>query len=280
MSFTRRSVLLASAALALACTAQAGELDQCFAEVRTNPAPAVDLDLRPSAQDLVPMADLRQIADFHPEVDRWTERHNRIRITLWSGVWLFGGELDIEPVTVPVGLGLRWEVPGFIGIRLDGAVAYSRLEVKSNGIPFTKQPRSTRFLDGVTHNYTLSLGIFNPELSVAGLAFWAGFGGGIWYWSFDEDDVFGEGTGIDGDYGDDDLNISGHIFVELDYAIADIFHIGLGIRQHFVLAPQTDDGRFYEFNGVEQSFDSGRNDGILDDIALVTEFTLNISIVF
>ena len=60
----------------------------------------------------------------------------------------------------------------------------------------------------------------------------------------------------------------------------DIFHVGIGIRQHFILADHTDDGRFYSFDNVDQSGLGGRNDGIIDDLAGVTELTFNLSILF
>ena len=299
MSFTRRTPLWGSLALAFVCiagAAQADELDQCRRQVSDSSnstgsasalAKPVTLGLpaarreaervRTDRDELVPLGDLRLAADFHPETDRWTERHNRIRITQWTAVWLFSGELDIHN-DIAIGLRLAWEVPGFIGIRLDsGFVPWSRLEVKAPA-GFAANPRSSRYVDGVVHSHTLSLGIFNPELSIEGLAFWAGFGGGLWIYSYSESDVFGIDSNIDGDFSD--INISGNIFVELDYKIADIFHVGFGIRTHFILADHTDEGRFYDLNDVNQSIDTGRNDGPLDDLAVVTEFTLNISILF
>lgn len=294
MSFTRRTPLWGSLALAFVCiagAAQAGDLERCRLQVSdqdqtTSLDKPISLGLgdveverlrAPDQEELVPLGDLRLAADFHPETDRWTERHNRIRISLWMGVWAWSGEMDIHTDMV-LGLRLAWEVPGFIGIRLDsGLVPWSRLEVKPVP-PGFGNTNSKRHINGYVHNHTLSLGIFNPELSIAGLAFWAGFGGGLWFYEYHENDVFGVDSGIDGDWSD--VNISGHIFVELDYKIVDILHVGIGLREHVVLADQTDEGRFYEFNGVKQSYDSGRNQGILDDLALVTEFTFNISVLF
>lgn len=306
MSFVRGLVqpvptlaLLALSGLVLSSApAGAGELDACRRQVRgtAQASPAVEQvergyafeelrdvvrpfgdDLRLSHLDRVPLADLRAVEDFHPETDRWTEHNNRIRITWWNGGWFFSNELDIQHDFV-TGLRLAWEVPGFIGIRLDsGFVPWSRLEVKGirNGVV------SSRSADGVVHAHTLSLGIFNPELSVDGLAFWAGFGGGVWVYNYNESDVFSGQSGIDtADASFDDVNISGCVFVELDYKIADIFHVGVGIRQHFILASHTDDGRFYSFDGTEQSTGGGRNDGILDDLAGVTELTFNLSVLF
>jgi len=290
MSFRLRGpgALLAAVSFSVlgAGVAGAGPLDERLAELAVPAEAPLSLDAPVEADaattalshrlDEVPTGDLGPVADFHPETDRWTDRNNRIRITLWSGGWAFGNELDIHHDVV-VGIRLNWEVPGFIGIRFDvGAVPWpARMEVKAaTGV----NPQSSRQMAGVVSNWNLSLGIFNPELSVPGLAFWAGFGGGLWVYTFDEDDIFGDGSGVDGSF--DDINIGGNIFVELDYKVADILHVGLGTRLHVILADHTDDGRFYELNGVDQSFGSGRNDGIVDDLALVGELTLNISVLF
>lgn len=241
------------------------------------------LDEQPTTLDRsrTRMSDLQTVEDFHPETDRWTERNNRIRITVFSGAWFFSNELRIHH-DVPIGIRLNWEVPGFISIRFDaGAVPWARMEVKG---ATSANPRSSRWMDGIVSNFNMSLGIFNPELSVSGLAFWAGFGFGAWFYNFDENDVFGDGTGVNASF--DDMNISGNVFVELDYKIADIFHIGLGFRFHLVLASHTNDGRFYDFNGVTQTQTDGngqnidRNDGAFDDAAFVTEITLNLSVLF
>lgn len=270
--------------LLLVPAASAGELDRARVARPTSAAQGltlgkdVEMPANP-ALDIVPQGDLSPIDDFHPETDRWTARTNRIRITPFLGVWFFSGELDIHTDLV-MGLRLNWEVPGFIGIRLDvGAVpTYSRLEVKADRSSVGGNARSSRWLDGTVANFNLSLGIFNPELSIDGLAFWAGFGFGVWYFDYRESDIFGV-DGLDGSW--NDTTFGGNIFVELDYKILDILHIGLGIREHILLADWTNDGRFYEFNNVEQSFGGeDRNDGILDELAVVTEFTLNISVLF
>lgn len=262
--------------------ASAGELDRArlarpAAASTTLRVANADLGAPTVADDLdrVPQGDLRLIEDFHPETDRWTERTNRIRITPFVGGWFFSGELDIH-ADVVVGARLNWEVPGFIGIRLDaGVVPWSRLEVK-NATP--NNPQSSRWLDGMVASFNFDLGIFNPELSIDGLAFWAGFGAGLWIFEYHESGIFGN-PNLDGDWSD--INISGNIFVELDYKIMDILHVGLGLREHVLIADQTDDGRFYEFNNVQQSTGGdGRNDGILDTLATVTELTLNFSILF
>lgn len=297
MSFVRGLVLPVLTGLVLcAAPAQAGDLDQCRLQKRSGGqrVAAAELgyefealeddvslglaqEVRLNHFDRVVMSDLTQVEDFHPETDRWTEHNNRIRITWWNGGWFFSNELDIKH-DYATGLRLAWEVPGFIGIRIDSGIAPNgRLEVKGvrNGAV------SSRMLNGYVHSHTLSLGIFNPELSVDGLAFWAGFGGGLWIYNFNESDVFsGQSSANTADADFDDINISGNIFVELDYKIADIFHVGIGIRQHFILADHTDDGRFYSFNGTEQSSGGGRNDGIIDDLAGVTELTFNLSVLF
>lgn len=304
MSFVRGLVpVFAAALLSLPVMAHAGELDSCRLQTRGTGPQVGQADLGYEFEELsdevrlhstgidrmlegdirlgldtVPMNDLRNVEDFHPETDRWTEHNNRIRITWWTGGWFFSNELDIQHDVV-TGFRIAWEVPGFIGIRWDsGFVPWSRLEVKGaradGGI-------SSREMDGIVHAHTLSLGIFNPELSVDGLAFWAGFGAGLFIYDYNESDIFSGTTGgntADGAF--DDINITGNIFVELDYKIADVFHVGVGIRQHFLLADHTDDGRFYSFDGVEQSGLGGRNDGIIDDLAGVTELTFNLSILF
>lgn len=283
MSFERPG-LLALLALGvgllglLAPSAQAGELDSCFAEMRNPAAQRQALDPESAAAadlDRTTQGDLQPIEDFHPETDRWTERTNRIRISPWVAVWWFSGELDIHN-DIAIGGRISWEVPGFIGIRLDhGIVPWARMEVKGvrNG------GTSSRWMSGFVHSHTLSLGIFNPELSIDGLAFWAGFGMGLWFYNFDESDVFNEASGVDASF--DDTNFAFNIFLELDYKITDILHVGIGFREHIIFASHTDDGRFYEFNGVEQSGNNdGRNDGILDDLATVTELTFTVSVLF
>src|SRR5262249_17299610 len=73
---------------------------------------------------------LEPIADYHPETDRWTERNNRIKISLWGAGWFFSQNLNIAH-DAAVGLRVAWEVPGFIAIRLDGGfVPWSHLLVR------------------------------------------------------------------------------------------------------------------------------------------------------
>jgi len=288
MSFKRwgAPALVAVGLFLVTGSARADELERCRTRVHERAqllsVGSADLDVesrRVRDLDRVPMGDLRPIEDFHPETDRWTNRNNRIRITAYTGGWFFSNELDIEN-DVPIGFRLSWEVPGFIGIRWDSAFApWSRLEVKAPaGVGGGVNPSSSRWVDGIAHAHTLSLGIFNPELSVDGLAFWAGFGFGVWVFDYDETNVFGPDSGIDASW--DETAISANIFVELDYKISDVFHVGIGLRQHFINADWTDEGRFYSLNDTEQSFDTGRNDGPIDDLAGVTEITFNISILF
>jgi len=282
MSYTGRTVTPLVAVLAWLFLApggaQAGMLDDCFSDVKRPDQRVQQFDASEAGDEdeLIPLGDLSPVADFHPETDRWTDRHNRIRLSVNLGAWIFGGELDIKNTHV-VGLRLGWEVPGFIGIRLHSNFALdAKLEVKAvNGAGGV----SSRYADGIVSNHGLSLGIFNPELSVGGLAFWAGFGGSLWIYDFNENEILSDGDlDVSADW--NDSNISGHIFIELDYAIADIFHVALLYKQHFLIADHTDEGRFYDLNGALQSSDTGRNDGILDDLALVGELTLTLSIYF
>jgi hypothetical protein len=291
------AMLVLSAATVATANPLQGSLDDCRRSARGSTYEVASSDLgldelssaleqrRAAARlDRVPLSDLAKIEDFHPETDRWTEHNNRIRISMWLGAWLLSNELDIHNDVV-VGFRIAWEVPGFIAIRWDsGFVPWARLEVKRAFADTRGNPRSSREVSGVVHAHTLSLGIFNPELSVDGLAFWAGFGAGLWIYDFSEDDTFastegGGGSGFDNvDF--QEVEIGANIFLELDYKISDIFHVSLGFRQHFILADHTDEGRFYDINGSSQSTDSGRNDGALDDLAGVTELTLAFSVLF
>lgn len=281
MSFDHRGralVLAALAGLLLQGTCAAGELERRLAQ----PASAASSlwvggeapeRARAADPDRVVLGDLRLVEEFHPETDRWTERTNRIRITAWQGLWAFSNDLDIRHDYV-LGLRLNWEVPGFIAIRLDsGFVPWSRLEVK---LATANNGRSSRHMSGVVHSHHLGLGIFNPELSIDGLAFWAGFGMGLWFFNYNENDIV---QGVDGDW--QETAFGAHIFVELDYKISDIMHVGLGLRFHALNADWTNDGRFYDLNGASQANALvDRNDGILDDLSVVTELTLNFSVLF
>ena len=287
MSFIRRGLAPFLAVMALAAPAAAGDLDDCLNEVKrpvstsmliANPDLGTDAETLGIAGDDVLMSDAALIGDFHPETDRWTPRTNRIKTSLLAGGWAFSGEMDIDP-TFMAGVRISWEVPGFIAIRWDSSIApFAQLEVKSGVGP----GRLDDDIDGFVHSHILSLGIFNPELSISNLAFWAGFGGGLFFFNFNEDNVFvnGDEYSYDGSSEEENFNITGHIFAELDYKVIDILHIGLGFRYHVLLASQTDVGRFYEVNDVQASTGDGRNGGQFDDIAGVAEITLQISIVW
>lgn len=290
MAFLRwgAATLVATAVLMCGSSAQAGVLDDRWNEVRkpgtiaaaqADVEPLASLEAEPTVRDSVALADLRPIEDFHPETDRWTDRHNRIKMTGWLGMWAFSGELDIAP-TFTMGLRLSWEVPGFIAIRWDSGLApFPQLEVR-NANPTGGYRRD---IDGFVHAHTLSIAIFNPELSTGGLAFWAGFGLGVWIYDFNES-VSGVNYSfdtVDGIMGKEDaLNLSGNVFIELDYEVMEVFHLGSGLRQHFLLADHTTNDSFVEVNGSSTSNDNGRNSGPLDDLAGVTEMTLNLTIVF
>lgn len=289
MSFLRwgAAPLVAGVVLLLSASdARAGELEACLSSARGEVLTIANHDLGLTKRhdpvgDAVVLGALQPIEDFHPEVDRWTARHNRIRVTGWTGLWAFSGELDIDATAV-IGFRINWEVPGFIGIRWDsGFVPWAQLEVKDAS-------NDTEKASGFVHAHTLSIGIFNPELSIGGLSFWAGFGLGLWFYNFEDNDVDFNGADAkisfsksDGFFGKEDaINLSGNIFIELDYEVAEIFHIGLGLRQHVLLADHTNLGRFYEVNGTLASQGDGRNSGPIDDLAGVTEITLNFSFLF
>jgi len=277
MSFERRglgALVAGLLGLAFQSPASAGDLDRRLDQ----PAKGTvvyqvgnaDLGVTSPIEDAIVLGDLQPTEDFHPETDRWTERTNRIRITPWWGYWGFSHELAIED-DVAVGIGLRWEVPGFIGIRLDyGAEPWSRLNVRIDGPAGSFK----HHVYGVVHAPTLSIGIFNPELSIKDLAFWAGLGGGLFIYSYHSN--FEAGHTIDYDK----INFAGNVFIELDYKIVDQFHIGVGLREHVIFAPQTDDGRFWDIDSASASHASGRNGGLVDTLATCTELTMNISVLF
>jgi len=171
---------------------------------------------------------LRPVEDFHPETDRWTEHNNRIRLSSWTGAWFFGTDLDIRHDLV-TGARVSWEVPGFIGIRWDSGLApRSRADVDG----LVGGARISRRTRGVVHAHTLGLAIFNPELSVPNLALWAGFGAGVFAYDYDEPQALRGATQVDDLEG---FSFSVNVFVELDYRIVDVFHVGLGLRQHALL---------------------------------------------
>jgi len=225
---------------------------------------------------------LELVVDYHPEVDRWTERNNRIRLTPYIGAWFYSNELDIEN-NVALGLRLSWETPGFISIRFETAFSpFSRLKVKPGGSP---NPSSTRHADGTVTNAYLSVAIFNPELSSAGLAWWAGLGTGAWIFDFNESAVQGRGTRTDVSF--NEVTPAAKLFLEVDYKITPTLHVGFGVAEHILYASFTDKGRFYNVNGVQGGtggggvlVQNGRNDGLIGHLALITEVTFNLSLVF
>lgn len=226
--------------------------------------------------------ELELLVDYHPTVDRWTETNNRIRVTLYTGAWFYSGELDIKQ-NIMFGARVSWEVPGFIAIHFDLAHSpYSRLEVKPGADP---SGRSSRHAWGSVTTGYVSVAIFNPELSSEKLAFWAGVGLGFYYQDFRERSV--QNNVFPTKVESQELTPSSKVFIELDYKISDTLHVGGGIATHFVYADFTDDGRHYDVNGVQGGVASGgrltqsdRNRGILGDFAVITELTLNISVVF
>jgi len=286
MAFLRWGAVSLAATALLLCgdAAQAGVLDDCWNEARgpgvmtATQAQGAALEAPPTVRDAVPLADLRPITDFHPETNRWTDRNNRIKLTGWLGAWAFSGELDID-ATFAFGVRLSWEVPGFIAIRWDSGFApAASLEVRSQTTANGRED-----IGGTVQAHTLSIGIFNPELSTGRLAFWAGFGLGAWVYNFSErvNGVRYSFDEVDGIMGDEDaLNLAGNVFIELDIEVMPTFHIALGLRQHFLLADHTTLGNFAQVNGGSASLDDGRNSGPTDDLAGVTEFTVSLSIVF
>lgn len=259
-------------------------LQRSATEARLNGGPSVQQ--KRESRDLERLfdenSDLRLLKDYHPTVDRWTERNNRIRLSPYVGVWMYSGELDVRH-HVSYGLRLSWEAPGFIAIHFEGATsALSRLEVKPGG---SANARSSRHATGLVSNFYLSVAIFNPELSNEDLAFWAGVGGGFWYFMFDEDSV--QNGAIPTDVEFEDYVPSAKVFFEIDYRISQTLHIGFTFATHVLYAKFTDDGRFYDVNGISGGVGAGgaltqegRNNSFFGHLALVTEGNLSISLVF
>lgn len=222
--------------------------------------------------------------DYHPTVDRWTERNNRIKLSLLAGGLVFSGDLDISPVGFG-GLRISWEAPGFIGIHFDAALApYVQLRVKPGGN--VNDTNAEKKADGYVSHFYLSLAIFNPQLSTENLAFWAGAGAGVWYFDFDEDDVQ-DASPLQTDVSFQELVPAAKVFVELDYRITQTIHIGFGAAGHVLYAEFTDDGRFYDVNGQQGGVatggaftQDGRNDGAVGHLALVFDVHASLSFVF
>ena len=233
---------------------------------------SVELDDWGLERELLPLADLRLLTEFHPEIDRWTERNNRIRMTFYVAAMFFSRELRIQD---DIGLGgrLNWEVPGFISIRIDSnVVPWSRMEVK---VPSPINPNSSRHMSGMVHSHFLNIGLWNPELSDDDLVMWAGFGAGVWIYDYSEADIIPQ---VDGEFSD--YNLAGNAFLELDYKVIDIFHVSFGVRLHGIWADHTDDGRFYKINGADAARDGRNEDDIREEFAIVSEFSINFSVLW
>jgi hypothetical protein len=244
--------------LVLCTPARAGELDAAMAKAPDAPRDTLfgsgPIELKPDVGEVgednaeVAAAELEKIwaEDFHPETDRWTERNNRIKISFLTSVLAFAENLRILP---DLGFGLRvsWEVPGFIGIRLDSvAVPWSHMRVADFGQSQTTND-THHDMQGFVDVTSLSIAIFNPELSAApNLAMWAGFGADMWNYHYAE--LFGGAPAGHIEYAYIDYNFGGNLFFNLEYKLADIFHIGFEIKEHIVYAPQTERGEFYKVN--------------------------------
>lgn len=226
--------------------------------------------------------ELQALTDYHPTVDRWTDRDNRIRVKMPISWLLYSGELDVKP-NVGIGLSISWEAPGFIAIFFEGMISpFSRLEVKPGA---SLNPRSSRHAEGFTANAYLSIAIFNPELSNEDLALWAGVGAGAWYFNFNDDSTQNSIAPSDVEF--QDTVPAAKVFFEIDYRVTPNIHVGFGTALHVLYARFTDDGRFYKVNGISGGVGLGgaltqenRNEGFLGHLALVTDIHLNLSVVF
>jgi hypothetical protein len=213
--------------------------------------------------------------DFHPETDRWTERNNRIKISVYGSGLFFSQNLRIAH-DAAYGIRLAWEVPGFIGIRFDTvADPWSRLRVRATG---ALGQSSLRTIKGVVDCTSVSIAIFNPELSYpANLAMWAGLGLDAWIYHYSENDI----SFIGQRYVYQDYNAGLNFFFDLEYKVADIFHVGFFVREHLVYAPQTELGEFYHVNGHTASNNHhGRNASRPWDISPVEEIGVTMSVLF
>lgn len=225
-------------------------------------------------------------ADYHPETDRWTERNNRVKLTLYGSALFFGTNLRIQH-DGGIGLRISWEVPGFIGIRLDNVyVPFSHIRVRNTGRTSTNS--STRLAEGFLNLTSLSIAIFNPELSAApNLAMWAGFGVDLWEYHYNS--FIHTSAGQARRYQYVDWNVGGNFFFNLEYKISDLFHIGFEWREHVVYAPQTERGQFYKVDNLVQGIGlhtkgtpHSRNQDFLAEIPLsmVHEFQIHVALVF
>ncbi len=273
--------------------ARAGDLDAALADAKA-PEPtlfgesATKIKTVPAEESTAPsFAD--EIArlwaeDFHPETDRWTERNNRIKLTAFASAMFFGDNLRIHPDGA-AGVRISWEVPGFIGIRLDTAGApWSHFRVRDAQQTLDTGDHS-RFIQGFFDVTSLSIAIFNPELSFApNLAMWAGFGLDVWSYHYDA--LIGS-QGTSRRYQFVDFNAGGNLFFNLEYRIVDVFHIGMELREHVVYAPQTERGEFYKIDNIIPGIGlhtigspHSRNQNLPVALSAVEEFQLHISVVF
>jgi hypothetical protein len=224
---------------------------------------------------------LENATDFYPETDQWTERNNRIKISAYFSGLLFGRNLRIEP-DFAEGLQLSWEVPGFIGVRLNTVVVpgYSRMQVSPEG-GSQNGASPGRHITGTVDCTSLSIAIFNPELSMpspGALAMWAGLGLDLWIYHYTEDGL----TFISNFQHNFSFNTNPgmNIFFDAEFKVTDNFHIGLGLKDHIVYAPQTERGEFYQIGGVTQGTKHHRNATRPLDLSNVFEMSVIFSILF
>lgn len=216
--------------------------------------------------------------DFHPETDRWTERNNRIKLSLY-GCGLFPSGNLRWVIDAAIGVRLAWEVPGFIGIRLDNIIdPLSRMRIRLPSF----NTDSTRTMKGFVDCTSLSVAIFNPESSYpANLAMWAGLGVDLWWYHYAEIEQVSIGGPPTEHVHYIDQNVGLNFFFDLQYKITDIFHVGIGFREHLVYAPQTEVGEFYHIDGHQASDGHHtRNATKPVDISPVEEINVTFSILF
>jgi hypothetical protein len=224
---------------------------------------------------------LENATDFYPETDQWTERNNRIKISGYFSGLLFARNLRIEP-DLAAGIRLAWEVPGFIGVRLDTVVVpgYSRMQVSPEG--GSKSGASPgRHINGTVDCTSISIAIFNPELSMpspGALAMWAGLGLDLWFY-----DYVSDGISFQSKFQSDfsfNTNPGMNMFFDAEFKISDNFHIGLGLKDHVLYAPQTERGEFYQIGGHTLGTKHHRNSTRPLDLSNVVEMSLIFSILF
>jgi len=291
------SLCVPAVALLVLCASPAyagGEIEEQLRKPILEPTPllaAPATELAPSEGELVgdPVGeaiDLAKVwaADFHPETDRWTERNNRVKLTLYGCGMFFGQNMRIYN-DAGIGLRVSWEVPGFIGIRFDSVLLpFSHMVVRNVGKTSTTD--SNRSMRGFVDCSSISIAIFNPELSAApNLALWAGFGVDVWSYHYDQ--LIAGATGTSRRYQYVDFNLGGNMFFNLEYKITDIFHVGVELREHVVYVPQTERGRFYKVDNLVAGIGlhtvgskHSRNQGLPIALSAVEEFQLHVSVVF